>query len=134
MKWNDEVIDLNRLVQVTRGEEDRIKRYLNQFYELVPTRNKMLWEYANHSDRTMIRQTVHQMSPQLHFFGVRGINQSIERIETEYETLPMEDLLSEVRNLSERMLSSWREVREILENQFAIKLNGPDPTSDSTTV
>jgi hypothetical protein len=50
-------------------------------------------------DRKQVRQLLHQMSPQLQFFGIKDIAQPIRRLEHEYETMPYKELSTLVDNI-----------------------------------
>lgn len=116
--WNNNIIDLSRLLQVSRGDQMRIQKYLNQFQELIPTRKALLSDYVLQEDRNMVRQTVHQMSPQLHFFGVRGVNQIITHIETSFLEMPMAELKLTVDELITQMNLAKAEIDRIMDEQF----------------
>jgi HPt (histidine-containing phosphotransfer) domain-containing protein len=89
-------IDTTQLVQISRGDKDRMMKYLSQFEELIPQRIESLQERLGEEDRKGVRQILHQMSPQLQFFGVPGVVEPIRRLATEYETIPMEDIKKQV--------------------------------------
>jgi HPt (histidine-containing phosphotransfer) domain-containing protein len=118
LNWNKDIIDLKKLVEVTRGDSGRILRYLNQFQELIPTRINLMYTYLDAEDRTMIRQTIHQMSPQLHFFGLPAISEPIERIEREFEFMPIEELKSLCSQMIEQLESAKVEVDRIVQDNF----------------
>ncbi|WP_415372497.1 hypothetical protein [Patiriisocius sp. Uisw_047] len=50
-------------------------------------------------DRKKTRQLLHQMSPQLQFFGIKDIVQPNRRLDLESETMPFEDLSSLVDDI-----------------------------------
>ena len=116
IEWNKDALDLNKLLVVTRGNAEKLKQYLEQFTELIPARVALLHQYLGEGDRKMIRQTVHQVSPQLHYFGLRGVAPLIEVVESEYVRMPMEELQNTVRSLIDKMEIAEKEVRRILES------------------
>ena len=118
LQWNQELLDLTKLNEVTRGDSGRIKRYLNQFQELIPTRIGLMQEYLDTDNRNMIRQTVHQMSPQLHFFGLPGVSDSIERIEKEYVSMPMDELKELSFQLIHQLELAKAEIDRIVQENY----------------
>ena len=116
LNWNKEVLDLEKLHVVTRGNPEKLKQYLLQFVELIPVRTGMLRKYLKEEDRNMMRQTVHQVSPQLHYFGLKDVAQVIQTVEQEYTSLPMEQLKTLVLDLIHKMETAEQEVSRILEN------------------
>jgi HPt (histidine-containing phosphotransfer) domain-containing protein len=118
LHWNKNLLDLHKLVEVSRGDADRMLRYLNQFQELIPTRTSLLRKYLTNMDRKMIRQTIHQMSPQLHFFGLPDVRDPIERIENEYETIPIEELKSLSLQMIDQLEAAKSEIDRIVQDNF----------------
>ena len=57
-----------------------------------PTQVKNIFAPEIAKDRKMIRQILHQMSPQLQFFGVPEIVPRIKGLAYEYQTKPWEEL------------------------------------------
>ena len=115
IEWNRDVLDLRKLQVVTRGDTDKLKQYLMQFRELIPTRISLLKRYLQEEDRKMIRQTVHQVSPQLHYFGLREVAPLIERVESAYTTMSMDELKRTVESLIDKMETAEKEVGRVLE-------------------
>ncbi len=115
IECNKEVLDLQKLSVVTRGNSEKLRQYLVQFRELIPARVALMRQYMESEDRRMIRQTVHQVSPQLHYFGIRGIAPLIERVEMEYPFMPMDELKRTVSVLIEKMEMAKQEVSRILD-------------------
>lgn len=87
IEWNIKIIDLDNLINISRGDKGRMERYLRQFQELIPGRVTYLKKYLKENDRKMIRQTLHQMSPQLQFFGIPDVVQPVRRLEFEFPSL-----------------------------------------------
>ena len=63
------VIDLGSVIQIGRGDEQRVIRYLRQFIELIPSRLEQVESALEAGDRASVRQHLHQMSPQLQFLA-----------------------------------------------------------------
>ena len=63
--WNTTYINPQNLISISRGDKTRMLKYLNQFQELIPQRIESLKNSLEAEDRKMIRQILHQMSPQL---------------------------------------------------------------------
>lgn len=118
IKWNSKYLDLQNLISISRGDQSRMLKYLNQFMELIPQRIKNLEEYLIVKDRKMIRQTLHQMSPQLQFFGIPEVVPPIRRLEHEYETMPFEELVSLVKKILIKLDGAIKEIELILKNNF----------------
>ena len=118
INWDTTYIDPQNLVSISRGDKERMLKYLNQFLELIPPRIEKLKESLAAEDRKMIRQTLHQMSPQLQFFGIPGVLTPIQRLEHEYGTMPLEELESMVNDMLVKLEGANLEVETILKNHF----------------
>lgn len=118
IQWNTQYIDPQNLISISRGDKNRLLKYLNQFKELIPQRIEKLQESLMEKDRKMTRQILHQMSPQLQFFGIPGVVTPIRRLEHEYETMPIEDLNSLVKDILIKLENASKEVDLILKNNF----------------
>lgn len=116
--WNTNYIDPQNLLNISRGDKNRMERYLRQFQELIPTRIDDLKKYQKNKDRKMIRQTLHQMSPQLQFFGIQGVVDPIRRLEFEYQTIPLEELKFLIDRILEKLDGACGEVDSIIEDNF----------------
>ncbi|MGK0385868.1 MAG: HPt (histidine-containing phosphotransfer) domain-containing protein [Patiriisocius sp.] len=92
IRWSTKIIDPKELIQISRGDNQIIHKYLQQFETLIPQRIESLQERLKTNDRKQVRQLLHQMSPQLQFFGIPDIIQPIRRLEHEYETMPIAEL------------------------------------------
>ena len=93
-------------------------KYLNQFQELIPSRVESLKKSLEDGDRKMVRQLLHQMSPQLQFFGIPEVVTPIRRLEHEYETMPIENLKMLVNDILIKLEFASKEVTLILKNRF----------------
>ena len=118
INWNTTYIDLQNLIAISRGDKGRMLKYLNQFQELIPQRIESLKSSLQVEDRKMTRQILHQMSPQLQFFGVPDVVAPIRRLEHEYETMLIEDLKSLVNDILIKLDGSSKEVELVLKNHF----------------
>lgn len=118
IKWNAKHIDPQYLIEVSHGDERRLLKYLNRFQELIPKRIEKLQQGLETEDRKMIRQTVHQMSPQLQFFGVLDTESIVRRLEFEHETIPFEQLKLLVKEFLDKLESVQREVAVIIKSNF----------------
>jgi len=70
IQWHTTIINPKELIHIARGDNKIIYKYLLQFQQLIPQRIESLKESLKAEDRKMIRQLLHQMSPQLQFFGI----------------------------------------------------------------
>ncbi len=93
-------------------------KYLRQFQELIPQRIENLKDSLLAEDRIMVRQILHQMSPQLDFFGIPDVMTPIRRLEYEFETMPIEDLKSLVSDILFKLDKACREVKTVLKTEF----------------
>ena len=108
IKWNTNYIDPQNLINISREDKNRMERYLRQFQELIPARVEDLKKYIEGNDRKMIRQTLHQMSPQLQFFGIQNVVEPIRRLEFEYQTIPFDDLEKLINRILEKLDGACR--------------------------
>ncbi len=118
IQWSTTYINPENLIQISRGDKKRLLKYLNQFMELIPDRIEILKEYLEAEDRKMTRQILHQMSPQLQFFGIPDIMIPIRRLEHEYETMPFLELKTLIDDILENLEGALSEVEWIVENNF----------------
>lgn len=118
LKWNADYIDLNNLKTISRGDPEKALKYLNQFMDLIPQRIEHLKERLNAEDRKMTRQILHQMSPQLQFFGIPDVVEPIRRLEHEYETMPIDDLKSLVQEILLKLDGATKEIESVIKNSF----------------
>ena len=118
IKWNTTYIDPQNLISISRGDKNQMLKYLNQFQELIPKRIESLKSSLTAEDRKMTRQILHQMSPQLQFFGIPDVIQPIRRLEFEYKTMPLEDLKALVNDILIKLDAAIREIEVVLKNNF----------------
>ena len=116
--WNTTVVNPRELINISRGDKNRMLKYLYQFQTLIPVRIEGLKESLKTGDRKMVRQLLHQMSPQLQFFGIKGITQPIRRLEHEYESMPIEDLNELVDQVLIKLDLAIKDVDSILKDNF----------------
>lgn len=116
--WNTTVINPIELIHISRGDKKILHKYLLQFKDLIPQRIESLKESLNAEDRKRVRQILHQMSPQLQFFGIQDIVQPIRRLEHEYETMPFEDLSNLAENILNKLNLAIKDVDYILKENF----------------
>lgn len=115
---NPDIIDLQNLINISRGDRNRALQYLHQFQELIPQRIVSLKDFLEQGDRKMIRQTLHQMSPQLQFFGIPEVFNPIQSIELEYKTLSIQQLTKIVGDILIKLELATKEVDSILTKYF----------------
>jgi len=118
IKWDSTYVDLENLVGISRGNKERMLDYLNQFQELVPQRVQDLKRGLQDGDRKMICRVIHQMSPQMLFFGIPDVLESIQRLENEYQTMPFEELNSLTQDILAKLDGATAAVAGILKNHF----------------
>ncbi|MFT6000655.1 MAG: HPt (histidine-containing phosphotransfer) domain-containing protein [Neolewinella sp.] len=115
INWNTNHIDLQNLIDISRNDQQKILKYLHQFQELIPPRIEKLKAGMQAENRLLVRQILHQVSPQLHFFGVPGVVEPIRRLELEYEAMPIEDLRLLVKDVVVKLQRAIEEVDLVLE-------------------
>ena len=119
VKWNDStIIDLQNIINISRGNPDHILKYLKQFLELIPERLKDLKINLENGDRMMIRQILHKMSPQLQFFGIKNVTTPIQRMEYEYQSMPINELEQLVNDIIAKLEEAVTEVSKIIDSNF----------------
>lgn len=118
INWDTCYIDPQHLIGISRGDKDRMLKYLLQFEELVPPRIASLNECLKLNDRKMIRQVLHQMSPQIQFFGIPDIVQPIQKLELEYLSMPYGDLKMMVQAIILKLEFALKEVTSIVNSHF----------------
>lgn len=119
VKWNDStIIDLQNIITISRGNPDHILKYLKQFVELIPKRLKDLKISLENGDRMMIRQILHKMSPQLQFFGIKNVTTPIQRMEFEYQSMPINELEQLVNDIITKLEEAVAEVSKIIDSNF----------------
>lgn len=116
--WDQELIDLKLLVQTSRGDMEKMKRYLVQFLELIRERLDILEQDLQTGERTKVRQILHQMSPQLQFFGVPEVHHPINRLALEYQLMDWEEIVSIAHLVSRKLESACQEVETVLNRHF----------------
>lgn len=115
MKHKTKHIDLSNVETISRGDDERILKYLNQFNHLIPERLVQLQKAVDAQDRSKIRRIVHQMSPQIQFFGISNILPTIQKLELEYESIVFEDLKAQVAQIINTLENSLAENSLLIE-------------------
>lgn len=118
VNWNVTYIDPQNLLNITRSDKSRMLKYLNQFLELIPSRVESLKNSMKIEDRKMIRQILHQMSPQLQFFGIPGVVIAIRRLEHEYETISIQELNTIINDMLVKLEGAMKDIEKVLKNNF----------------
>ena len=111
-------INLENLVSIARGDSDRMLKYLKQFQELIPERLEQLKDALAENDRKQTRQILHKMSPQLQFFGIQDVAFPIQRLEMEYETMPLFELNALVNDIINKLEGAISEVTKTIQTGF----------------
>ncbi|MFT4851399.1 MAG: HPt (histidine-containing phosphotransfer) domain-containing protein [Sediminicola sp.] len=118
MDWNTKIINPQDLINISRGDDKIIYKYLLQFQELIPQRIASLKESLKAEDRKQARQLLHQMSPQIQFFGIIDLVKPIQQLELDYETMPLEELKVLVETVIIRLDLALNDVYLVLEENF----------------
>ena len=118
IKWNTTVVNPQELINISRGDKNRMLKYLYQFQTLIPVRMEALKAGLKEKNRKRVRQLLHQMTPQLQFFGIEDVVGPIKKLELEYATMPIEELSSLVDNILTIMDIAIKDVDSILKDNF----------------
>ena len=118
MHWNTKIINPQDLINISRGDDKIIHKYLLQFQELIPQRIESLKENLKAEDRKQIRQLLHQMSPQIQFFGIMELVKPIRRLEHDYDTMPIEELNALVATVIIKLNLAIKDVHLTLKENF----------------
>jgi HPt (histidine-containing phosphotransfer) domain-containing protein len=118
IQWNTTVIDPKELIQIARGDKHIVFKYLQQFQQLIPKRIESLKESMEIENRKEVRQILHQMSPQLQFFGIPDVIQPIRRLEHEYKTIPLVELNVVVQTILNTLHMALKDVEVVLKENF----------------
>jgi HPt (histidine-containing phosphotransfer) domain-containing protein len=118
MRWNTKIINPQDLINISRGDDKIIHKYLLQFQELIPQRIESLQKYLEAEDRKQVRQLLHQMSPQIQFFGLIELVKPIRRLELDYETMSLEDLNILVDTVIIQLNLALKDVNLVLKENF----------------
>ena len=110
----DTLIDLQNLKLVSRGNKDRMEKYLRQFASLIPERTEMSRAALDSEDRAQVRQLIHKMSPQLQFFGMDEVVELKNQLEMGYLKMDFQDLKKMVNHLLEQLAQALVEVNQLL--------------------
>lgn len=112
------LLNLQNLESISRGDSERMLKYLKQFQELIPERMSQLKEALSKDDRLGIRQIVHKMSPQLQFFGIQNIIVPVQRLEYEYDSMSYLELEVLINDIISKLEGSLSEISNIIQSQF----------------
>lgn len=116
--WNSSVIDPQNLISIARGDREVVYKYLKQFLELIPSRVENLKESMMLHNRKLTRQILHQMAPQLQFFGVPDTVEPIARLESDYAVMPFAELQHLVNEIVGRLEQALIEVEKLMRTNF----------------
>lgn len=111
---NTQFIDLKNVIDISRGDHQKLHKYLNQFVSLIPNRVDKLKFNLKKGDKPGVRKVLHNMAPQIQFFGVSEIETEITRVELELDKLTMEELNNIVDRIVDKLEKAISEVNSIL--------------------
>lgn len=118
VNWNTKFINPINLIDISRGDKEKMYRYLVQFQELIPQRIENLKDKLAEGDRIQVRQILHNMSPQLQFFGIPDVLIPIQRLELEYQVISLNELESIVKNILIKLEGATEEINRIIRDHF----------------
>lgn len=108
-------VNLKQVKEISRGNPEKFENYLKQFTTLIPERIERVKLGMKNKDRTNVRKVIHNMSPQIQFFGIPEIEKYITRLEFEYQTMPIEEIENIVTKITNQLKMALEEVRILLE-------------------
>ena len=113
-KLNTKYINLDNVMAISKGSEEKVMSYLTQFTTLIPDRIERLQkEIASHNDQ-QIKRVLHNMSPQVQFFGLPKTIDAIKRVELEYDQLNFDEKKSIIFGIIGQLEDAVKEVNTIL--------------------
>lgn len=107
-------IDLSELNNLVGGDIIKFQKYLNQFVTIVSANIQKFEELTISEDRAQIKKIVHQIKPQLIFFGVPDIKLWITRLETEIMSWHADELAAFMQSFTQLLVASVDEVISLL--------------------
>lgn len=116
--WNTQYISPQNLIQVSRGKDKVAIKYLKQFLELIPSRTTLLRQSLAKKDRESVRKILHQISPQLQFFGIPDVVPQAREIINEYQTMDWDDLEDNTESIIGILHAATKEVAVVLKTCF----------------
>lgn len=109
-------IHLSQLDRLTQGRPNQRLSYLHQFLELLPKKIEVLAIRLQQKKRFEIKKIIHNISPQLIFFGVPNIQDLAKKIVMEYEFIAIEQLELIVNEIIFKTKKALEEVKFLLDN------------------
>ena len=86
------IIQLKQLDELCKGDQEKKKKYLAQFLQLVPPRIQQIKKALEAHDQKSLRQTMHFLAPQLAFFGIPDFVNILETTRGRQEAITSEQL------------------------------------------
>lgn len=120
ISWNSERINLERLMAMGQDRHGLVERYLRQFLELVPQRVESLELAIAQKEFESARLIIHQMKPQLHFFGLPIQWAALENIPNLIESKKHEVLIDLFKELKTTLNNSVLEVESLIQTHFQV--------------
>lgn len=117
-RWNTQYISSQNIDKISRGKSRIALKYLKQFQQLIPPKVNTLRKDLAKEDRQAVRQTLHNICPQLQFFEVPQVVPPIQRISKEFKTIPWPEMEEMVEEILDMMENAVGEVDQVLRTQF----------------
>ena len=120
MKINaqDSITDLTYLKQVSNGDNIFIKEMISVYLKETPVAIANLEKHLLNKDWKMLTQVIHKLKPSFSFFGVKGMQTTVDSIEEYSDNETHLDLLSEmiehVKAVCEKAMRELEEVDKTL--------------------
>ncbi|MEM6724864.1 MAG: hypothetical protein AAF598_12545 [Bacteroidota bacterium] len=118
LKWDTSVMDLSKLLEMGADRPGLVERYLRQFADIVPGRIEKLELESAQQNRKAVRQIVHQMKPQLLFFGLPIPSGDFELLQDTSIPLSGDGLSQLVAKVIGLLQAALREINQLLQTHF----------------
>lgn len=116
--WNTQYISSHNIDKISRGKSKVTVKYLQQFQKLIPPKITLLQVALQQEDRKSIRQILHNICPQLQFFGMEKIVPSIQHISKSYQEMAWDELADSTVFIIDILEQGIAEVDQVLRTQF----------------
>lgn len=82
---NTEMVDLSFLKKFTKGNKDKMVRYINMYLRIAPATFKEVEQHLRQQDWKQVRIKAHSLKPQAEYMGIANLKSTLEQIESSIE-------------------------------------------------
>lgn len=100
------------------GKAKIANKYLQQFQQLIPPKVALLKQALAQQDRQTVRQVLHNICPQLQFFGIPGVVPPIRQITSDFQSMDWDELQGMAAEIMEKLEEALEEVADVLATKF----------------